>query len=132
MRHTGVNPKGDGTGMGELFREAILKGVPFEVCQKMKNNPDLQGTDFTKWEKHLIHHLHTAQEAEKKKKEEKEQLQNHLLKLQLQEAKEKLSKRKSDKTENIMLAAAQPVPPAASAPLAAHTPMSMPPPVTDQ
>ncbi|MEQ2269036.1 hypothetical protein XENORESO_021093 [Xenotaenia resolanae] len=68
MRHTGVNPKGDGTGMGQLFREAILKGVPFEVCQKMKSNPDLQGTDFTKWEKHLIHHLHTAQEAEKKKK----------------------------------------------------------------
>ncbi|MEY6245674.1 hypothetical protein WJF22_23390 [Salmonella enterica subsp. enterica serovar Corvallis] len=38
----------------------------------MKNNPDLQGTDFTKWEKYLIHHSHTAQEAEKKKRGQKE------------------------------------------------------------
>ncbi|MEQ2233107.1 hypothetical protein ILYODFUR_018526 [Ilyodon furcidens] len=31
MRHTGVNPKCEGTGIGQLFREAILKGVHVEV-----------------------------------------------------------------------------------------------------
>ncbi|XP_036000701.1 uncharacterized protein LOC118565129 [Fundulus heteroclitus] len=105
IKHTGVNPKGDSSNLGELFREAVLKGVPPLVSQLMKQNPEMPGCEYARWEKHLVHHLHVAQDVEKKKKQEKEDIHDQLIKLQLLDAKRQVNQRKQEKTEHVMVSA---------------------------
>ncbi|XP_032436519.1 uncharacterized protein LOC116731107 isoform X2 [Xiphophorus hellerii] len=99
---TTINPKGPHSNLTEMFREAILKGVPEQVVQSIRNNPDLTGCEHVRWERHLLHHLIKAQDEFKKKQSDTKDLEIQLLKLQLQEAKQKL-KKKTDKKEHVMV-----------------------------
>ncbi|XP_027855315.1 uncharacterized protein LOC114133525 [Xiphophorus couchianus] len=102
LGQTTINPKGPHSNLTEMFREAILKGVPEQVVQSMRNNPDLTRCEYVRWERHLLHHLLKAQDELKKKQSDTKDLEIQLLKLQLQEAKQKLNK-KTDKKEHVMV-----------------------------
>ncbi|XP_014834290.1 PREDICTED: uncharacterized protein LOC106911977 [Poecilia mexicana] len=103
LKQTTVNPKGPHTNLTEMFREAILKGVPEQVVDSIKNNPDLMGCEHVRWERHLLHHLIKAQDELKKKQSDTKDLENQLLKLQLQEAKQNIGRKRKDQ---MMVAAA--------------------------
>ncbi|XP_061776670.1 uncharacterized protein LOC133568629 [Nerophis ophidion] len=58
---TGQYPGNTGS-QAEWFRQAVLSGVPESVQTAMKSNPDMLGCQLCTWEKHLVHHLTTAQD----------------------------------------------------------------------
>ncbi|XP_024909228.1 uncharacterized protein LOC112486511 [Cynoglossus semilaevis] len=77
----------------------------------MVDNPDMAGCESTVWERHLIHHLSRAQETVDEEQDSLKELQAQLLKLQLTEAKQKISnKKKQDKTNPKNMVATQPSP----------------------
>ena len=77
LRNTGCHPGKDGS-QREWFRQAMLEGVPENVKAAMISNPDMQGCESHIWEKHLIHHLTTAQDKTQKEQKELEELQVQL------------------------------------------------------
>ena len=103
LRHTGYHPGNEGS-QREWFRQAILDGVPGEVSNNMKNNPDMLGSDSSVWEKHLIHHLTRAQDTCEKEQDNLKALQTQLLKLQLTEARQKTHKKEKGETARVMMA----------------------------
>ncbi|XP_035985937.1 uncharacterized protein LOC118562957 [Fundulus heteroclitus] len=106
IKHTGVDPKTNCSNLGELFRGAVLDGVPSLVSLLMKQNPDIPGCSYARWETCLIDYLHVAQREDRKSKQDLEDLQLQLLKLQLLEAKRKVTKRKQELTQRTVSAGA--------------------------
>ena len=112
LRHTGCHPGKEGS-QREWFRQAILEGVPESVKASMRSNPDMQGCESHVWEKHLIHHLTSAQDKTQKEQKEVEELKVQLLKLQLNEVRQKTNdKKQKTKPEpgKVMVAAEQQTP----------------------
>ncbi|XP_028821114.1 uncharacterized protein LOC114772265 [Denticeps clupeoides] len=86
---TGQHPGTPGP-MSILFRKAVLKGVPEATSDKMEDNPDLQDCDFPTWKKHLLFNLNKCQDKDSNKDETVEDLQQQLLRMQIQQAKKEL------------------------------------------
>ncbi|XP_039981909.1 uncharacterized protein LOC120789317 [Xiphias gladius] len=96
VKHTGCCPGNQGS-QTEWFRQAVLKGVPDTAQQKMRDNPDMLGCESHVWEKHLIHYLTAAQDKNQQDQDELQDLKAQLLKLQLNEARQKVSDKKKNK-----------------------------------
>nr|XP_054590182.1 uncharacterized protein LOC129154495 [Nothobranchius furzeri] len=109
VAQTGQHPSKWGTS-SMWFKNAVLKGVPDLVTQKMEDNPDLQDCDFSKWKKHLIFNLNKMQVKEEKDSDDLEDLQKQLLRVQLQAAKKTLGE-KGDKVKKQMVASTATPPP---------------------
>lgn len=109
LRQTGSHP-GKAGDQREWYRRAILEGVPEKVKQAMDNNPDMAGCESTTWEKHLIHHLFKAQESIDEEQDNLKELQSQLLKLQITEAKQKMSEKKKQEkpSSKVMVVTNQP------------------------
>lgn len=77
---TGKHPGADKL-QTELFRQAVMAGMPKAVKETMDVNPDIPGCPTQQWERHLDHHWcrYLNKEAEEKGGVECEQVQ--LLKL---------------------------------------------------
>lgn len=72
------------------FRTAVL---PERVTTDLEKNPDFPVADSTQWERHVVHRLQLEQDEANKQKREIEEAQAQLLKLLLNEAREKGSQR---------------------------------------
>ncbi|XP_019202026.1 uncharacterized protein LOC109195047 [Oreochromis niloticus] len=95
IQNTGYNPSARGLHQ-VWFRKAVLEGIPEKVREKILDVPDLEGADTHRWERHLVHYLDKYKQGEDKKKGELEEIQEQLLKLNLGEAKQKVSEKKKE------------------------------------
>lgn len=112
LQNTGYNPSTRDLHQ-VWFRQAVLEGVPEQVREKFLDDPDLEGVDAHRWERHLVHHLDKYKQIKDKKKGELEELQEQLLKLNLGEAKHKVSEKKKENklTDSPKVMVAQDCPP---------------------
>lgn len=101
---TGLHPGNKGS-QAEWFRQAVLNGVPDSVQKAMKNNPDMLGCQLSVWEKHLVHHLTTAQDKTEKEEKEQADLQAQLLRLQLAKARDEVNDKRKNKKDQVKIMA---------------------------
>lgn len=87
----------------ELFRKAVMDGMPTDVQKPMKENPDMVGCDTSMWEKHLCHHYRQHQDKRSQVDSDIVESQNQLLKLQLAEARQKVNEIKKIKDKQIQM-----------------------------
>ncbi|XP_061621196.1 uncharacterized protein LOC133473567 [Phyllopteryx taeniolatus] len=71
----------------QVFRGAVLKGVPKSVVQAMETNPDLPGADHARWLSHLKHHLRRHAKEKESKHEKHRTTESQLAIMQLQSLK---------------------------------------------
>ncbi|KAL3973521.1 TIMELESS-interacting protein [Sarotherodon galilaeus] len=112
MSETGIHPGREGESRA-WFRAAVLAGLPKQVRTDLEKNPDFAVADSTQWERHVTHRLMLEQDDVNKQKKELEEAQALLLKLQLAEAKIKVSDKKKEVKEapkKIMVVKPQPDP----------------------
>lgn len=67
LQNTGYNPSTRGLHQ-VWFRQAVLEGVPEQVREKFLDDPDLEGADAHRWERHLVHHLDKYKQIKDKKR----------------------------------------------------------------
>lgn len=91
MSETGIHP-----GQGGEHRAVVLAGLPERVTIDLEKNPDFAVADSTQWERHVVHRLQLEQDKANKQKKELEDAQVLLIKLQLAEAKNKVSDKKKE------------------------------------
>lgn len=73
----------------DLFRRAIMDGMPQPVQQAMKANPDIPGCKTEMWEKHLTHHYRLHKQSQVQLAADQTSAQSQLLKLRLDDARRK-------------------------------------------
>lgn len=98
MSETGIHP-GQGGEHRAWFRAAVLAGLPERVTIDLEKNPDFAVADSTQWERHVVHRLKLEQDEANKQRKELEDVQVLLIKLQLAEAKNKVSDKKKEAKE---------------------------------
>ncbi|KAL4009593.1 hypothetical protein ACER0C_003445 [Sarotherodon galilaeus] len=112
MSETGIHPGREGESRA-WFRAAVLAGLPKQVRTDLEKNPDFAVADSTQWERHVTHRLMLEQDEVNKQKKALEDAQAELVKLQLNEARDKyVGKKKEIKeaTKKIMVVKPQPDP----------------------
>lgn len=107
MSQTGIHPGQEGENRA-WFRAAVLKGLPEKVTTDLEKNPDFAVADSTRWERHVTHRLQLEQDVMNKQKKELEDARAQLLKLQLNEAREKFSSKKKEKEASKPMMVVQP------------------------
>ena len=87
-----------------LFRKAVMAGMPKSVQKAMEDNPDIPGCDSDMWEKHLSHHVRDHKRKAQEANDEHASAQSQLLRrLQLDEARRKMSDTKKTQKPNAQL-----------------------------
>ncbi|KAL3977052.1 SLIT-ROBO Rho GTPase activating protein [Sarotherodon galilaeus] len=110
MSETGIHPGQEGESRA-WFRAAVLAGLPKQVRTDLEKNPDFAVADSTQWERHLTHRLTLERDEVNKLKKDLEDKQAELLKLQLNEAREKyVGKKKEIKEASKAMMVAKPQP----------------------
>lgn len=74
----------------------MLAGLPLALTTDLEKNPDFSVADSVQWERHVTHRLQQEQDDANKQKKELKEAQALLLKLQLAEAKNKVSEKKKE------------------------------------
>ncbi|XP_078793708.1 uncharacterized protein LOC144987877 isoform X1 [Oryzias latipes] len=94
-----------------IFRTAILAGLPQDLQDLLKADPDLLAGDESRFKRHLIHHCRAHLEKKERAEGEVEQLKTQLLRLQLAQArKESTQDKKGVKKEYNMMSLVPPEP----------------------
>lgn len=86
----------------QMYRAAVLRGMPAQVTKAMEANPDLPGADHARWCSHLQHHMKRHMKEEASHSSKIKALEEQLLGLKLQEAKQAASQPKKGKIQALL------------------------------